>query len=139
VRYRYLRKSQQQISELEITPGIEDDLHSTYLHSIQVAIDANRILVASNEYTVYPRLNHSNNVVVNDFLDVIPCTECGSTRTISVLEDHDIEFIQCPNCNGTGLLTRDFLEKRYQSLTKHQHTIHQSLTELYYKIEAAKL
>ena len=137
-RYSYLRKLQQQINKIEISSETERDLHLTLIHSIQIAVNDNRIFVASNEYTVYPRLASNINTVVDGRDDIIPCTQCGSSGSVSILEDHDIDYIACPTCNGSGLLTRDFLEKRYQSLLKHQHVIHQSLTELYHKIEIAK-
>ena len=137
-RYRYLRKLQQQINKIEISSETERDLHLALIHSIRAAVDANRIFVASNEYTVYPRLASNTNMLVDGRDDIVPCDQCGSSKTLRVLEDHDIELVPCPACNGTGLMTRDFLEKRYQSLLKHQHDIHQSLTELYHKIEIAK-
>lgn len=137
-RYRYLRKLQQQINELEITPGVEDDLHSSFLHSIQVAMDANRIFVASNEFTVYPRLANNTNMLVDDQDNIVPCDQCCSSKTLRILEDHGIELIPCVTCNGTGLLTRDFMEKRYNSLTKQLKIIQLSLTELHQKIEASK-
>ena len=137
-RYRYLRKLQHQINKIELSSETERDLHLTLIHSIQVAIDANRIFVASNEFTVYPRLANNTNMLVDDRDDIVPCDQCCSSKTLRILDDHSIELIPCITCNGTGLLTRDFLEKRYQSLLKHQHNIHQSLTELQHKIESAK-
>lgn len=137
-RYKYLKKLQDQINKIEISSETERDLHLSLIHSIQVAVNDNRIFVASNEFTIYPRLASNINTVVDGRDDIIPCTQCGSSRSVSILEDHDIDYIACPTCNGSGLLTRDFLEKRYQSLLKHQHDIHQSLTELYHKIESAK-
>lgn len=137
-RYKYLRKLQQQIDNIEVSPGIEETIHSTFKQSVNTVISENCIKVASNSYVAYPKLNHYSIVIVNELLDVIPCTQCGSSKSISVLEDHDIEYIACPTCNGSGLLTRDFLEQRYQNLIKHQHYIHQSLTELQQKIDSDK-
>lgn len=137
-RYNYLRKLQQRVNNINISPGIEESIHTTFKHSINNAICENCINVASNTYVAYPKLNQNNKVNVNELLDVIPCNQCGSSGTLSILEDHDIVYISCPTCNGAGLLTRDFLEKRYQSLIKLQHDIHQSLTELQHKIETAK-
>lgn len=137
-RYQYLKKLQHQINKIELEPGIEDDLHSAFMHSVRAAVDANRIFVASNEYTIYPRLASNINIIVDGQDDIIPCEKCRSTKTIRVVEDHDLELLPCATCNGTGLLTRDFMEKRYNSLTRQLKTIQLSMVELHQKIESSK-